>query len=153
MINGLLTPSVTKFCRQEDPNHFHFSVTWRHYLIHLAKQVQKLCFDIRSVIVSSTPYALLRRLVWMSLSHLSLMFRIYYLEPKTSPKTLRNDVSLLDSDNLHVGLLDSDNLHGCEIKKSQIYADQLKDLITFDGLKQGHENQETSDVLLTAMES
>ncbi|KAK2636432.1 hypothetical protein Ddye_031224 [Dipteronia dyeriana] len=138
--------------RHEDPNHFRFSVTWRHYLIHLAKQVLKLCFDIRSVIVSSTPYAFLRRLFWMSLSHLSLMFGIHFLESKNS----RNDVSLLDSDNLHglldsdnlhVGLHDSDNLHGCEIKKSQIYADQLKDLITFDGLKQGHENQEISDVL------
>ncbi|KAK4842069.1 hypothetical protein QYF36_015150 [Acer negundo] len=146
--------------RHEDPNLFLFSVTWRHYLIHTAKQIQMLrflwhyiihlanlvqilSFELRSVIVSSTPYALLRRLFWISLSHLSLI-RIYYFKSKTS----RNDVSLLDSDNLHVGLLDSDNLHGCEIKKSQIYADQLKDLMTFDDVKQGHENQEISDVLL-----
>ncbi|KAL5759773.1 hypothetical protein ACOSQ2_018611 [Xanthoceras sorbifolium] len=76
------------------------------------------------------------------------MFRINYVETKTSP----NNVSLLDSDNLH-GLLDSDDFRGCEIKKSQIYADQLKDLISFDDistedvLKQGHGNQESSDVL------
>ncbi|KAH9773408.1 NHL domain-containing protein [Citrus sinensis] len=55
-----------------------------------------------------------------------------------------------------VSLLDSSDLHGCEIKKSHKYADQLKDLLSFDGnqdliteviFRQELENQKSSDVL------
>ncbi|KAH9709062.1 NHL domain-containing protein [Citrus sinensis] len=55
-----------------------------------------------------------------------------------------------------VSLLDSSDLHGCEIKKSHQYADQLKDLLSFDGnqdlitediFRQELENQKSSDVL------
>lgn len=71
------------------------------------------------------------------------MFRINNLKSRT-PK---NDV---------VSLLDSSDMRGYEIKKSQKYADQLKDLLSFNGnqdlitediLKQEPENQESSDVL------
>ncbi|XP_065635860.1 uncharacterized protein LOC112004847 [Quercus suber] len=48
--------------------------TWMHCLIRLGKQVLILCFDIRSAVARSSYFTLLRRLFWLSLSHLSHMF-------------------------------------------------------------------------------
>ncbi|KAH9773407.1 NHL domain-containing protein [Citrus sinensis] len=121
----------------------HFSMTWRHYLINLVRLVRTCCYDIRSVTASPTLYALVKRVFWLSLSHLSLMFRINNLKSRTPKKDV-------------VSLLDSSDLHGCEIKKSHKYADQLKDLLSFDGnqdliteviFRQELENQKSSDVL------
>ncbi|GAY36420.1 hypothetical protein CUMW_021960 [Citrus unshiu] len=121
----------------------HFSMTWRHYLINLVRLVRTCCYDIRSVTASPMLYALFKRVFWLSLSHLSLMFRINNLKSRTPKKDV-------------VSLLDSSDLHGCEIKKSHQYADQLKDLLSFDGnqdlitediFRQELENQKSSDVL------
>lgn len=71
------------------------------------------------------------------------MFRINNLKSRTPKKDV-------------VSLLDSSDLHGCEIKKSHQYADELKDLLSFDGnqdlitediFRQELENQKSSDVL------
>lgn len=76
------------------------------------------------------------------------MFRLNYVEAKT----LRKDVSSCNSSTVH-DLLDSSNLNSCEVTKSQKYADQLKDLISFDDsltedvLKQENGKQETCDIL------
>lgn len=78
------------------------------------------CFDIRSVIVKSTQYALVKRLLLLSVSQLSLMFR---------PKVVVNRTAFDKS----VSLLDSDDLSCSKISKSNIIADQLKDLISLDG--------------------
>ncbi|XP_031263157.1 uncharacterized protein LOC116121337 isoform X2 [Pistacia vera] len=120
------------------------NMTWRDYQINLVKQVQILCFGIRSVVASSTVYALLRRIFWLSISYISLMFRINNLESKTSDKV----VYLPKTSNTGVSLLDCNDLGSC--------ADQLKDLISCDGnldlltedmLKQGNEKEGTTDVL------
>lgn len=57
----------------------------------------------------------------LSLSQLSLMFRIKTVNPRVSQKT-------------SVSLLDSDVVESKEITKSQMYDEQLKDLMTFDGV-------------------
>lgn len=110
---------LTELCRQEVLCPLFFSETWKHCLIHLGKQVLMLCFDIRSVIASSMFYALLRRLISLSLSHLSLMFRINIVESQFSRK---ESVSLLDSDDSCIS----------EPTIPQMFEDQLKDLASFD---------------------
>ncbi|XP_034689088.1 uncharacterized protein LOC117916946 isoform X2 [Vitis riparia] len=109
-----------------------FSKTWKHCLIHLGKQVLMLCFDIRSVIASSMFYALLRRLISLSLSHLSLMFRINILESQFSRK---ESVSLLDSDDSCISepTIPHTSSKIFMQKKSHRFADQLEDLMTFNG--------------------
>ncbi|KAA8533124.1 hypothetical protein F0562_033343 [Nyssa sinensis] len=130
----------------EGSNPLPFNGTWKHCLISLGRQVLMFYFDIRSAIVSSTSYTLLRRLILLSLSHLSLMFRVNLVETQTF---CEKSLSLLDSDDLS-----SSN----DITKSQMFADQLKDLISFDEVqelsgsseeiyKQGDDSKERCDVL------
>lgn len=88
----------------------------------LEKLVQILFFASRSAAVNSyCVWSLLKSLFWLSLSHLSILFSTDYRVPQVSSK---NSVSLLDSDN---------NGSRCEITKSDKYANQLKDLMGFDG--------------------
>ncbi|KAF3942537.1 hypothetical protein CMV_030816 [Castanea mollissima] len=94
--------------------------TWMHCLIRLGKQVLILCFDIRSAIARSSYFTLLRRLFWLSLSHLSLMFRMYKVKSPISHKE-------------YVSLIDCDDISSSILSKSEMYADQLKDLMTIDG--------------------
>ncbi|CAL5421365.1 unnamed protein product [Camellia sinensis] len=132
---------------QEGANPFHLNKTWKHFLVSRGRQVLMLCFDIRSVLVSSTLYTLSRRIIMLSLSHLFLMLGINTVESQTSFE--KKTVSLLDSEIL-----------GSEVitTKSQIFAEQLKDLITFDGeeespnpadktFKLGDDNEHGNDVL------
>lgn len=56
----------------------------------------------------------------MSLSHLSLMFRIYKVKSPISRKE-------------YVSLIDCDDISSSKLTKSEMYADQLKDLMTIDG--------------------
>lgn len=92
----------------------------------------------------------------LSSSHLSLMLGINTVESQTPFE--KKPVSLLDSE-IPVSLLDSEIL-GSEVitTKSQIFAEQLKDLITFDGeeelpnpadktFKLGDDNEHGNDVL------
>ncbi|KAL7196803.1 hypothetical protein ACSBR1_036753 [Camellia fascicularis] len=135
----------------EGSNPFRLNKTWKHYLISRRRQVLMLCFDfgsvIGSVIVSSTLYMLSRWIIMLSLSHLSLMLGINTVESQTPFE--KKPVSLLDSEIL-----------GSEVitTKSQIFAEQLKDLITFDGeeelpnpadktFKLGDDNEHGNDVL------
>ncbi|KAG5522259.1 hypothetical protein RHGRI_034442 [Rhododendron griersonianum] len=97
-----------------------FNLTWKHYLMSQGRQTLMLCSDIRNAIVSSPLYPVLRSFIMLSLSQLSLMFRIKTVEPRVSQKT-------------SVSLLDSDVVESKEITKSQMYDEQLKDLMTFDG--------------------
>ncbi|KAG6654463.1 uncharacterized protein LOC122311273 isoform X2 [Carya illinoinensis] len=96
-----------------------FSETWKHRLILLGKPVLILCFDIKSAAASSPHYALLRRLFWLSLSHISLTFRIN----KVKPLVLHKET---------ISLIDSDDISSCKITKSEMYDEQLRDLITLD---------------------
>lgn len=73
------------------------------------------CFDVRNAIASSSLYMLSKRLLWLSLSHLSLMFQINTVGPKVSNKDF---ISLMDSD-----------INNPVVGKSQTSADQLKDMI------------------------
>ncbi|XP_041011981.1 uncharacterized protein LOC121255631 isoform X2 [Juglans microcarpa x Juglans regia] len=95
------------------------SETWKHRLILLGKPVLILCFDIKSAAASSPHYALLRRLFWLSLSHISLMFRIN----KVKPLVLHKET---------ISLIDSDDTSSCKITKSEMYDEQLRDLINLD---------------------
>ncbi|GFY91022.1 NHL domain-containing protein [Actinidia rufa] len=122
-------PSVTRY---EGSVPLCFNETWKHYPIIQQRQLLTLYFDIRNAIVSSTPYALLKSFVMLSLSQLSLMFRINNtVEPRISHK---KSVSLLDS-----ALLGSK-----EMTKSRMYDEQLKDLIAFDG---GVESSDNADMI------
>ncbi|PON98907.1 Six-bladed beta-propeller [Trema orientale] len=119
-----------------------FSETWKLCLINLEKQIQIPCFAIRSAIASSSLVcSLLERLFWLSLSHLSLIFRNDYLVPQVSPK---EHLSLLDYDKVD-GSSCSNSSSSSEIMKSQKYANQLKDLISFD------ESLELSNLAATEM--
>ncbi|XVF59198.1 hypothetical protein PTKIN_Ptkin07bG0256100 [Pterospermum kingtungense] len=94
----------------------------------------------RSAVANFMLYMLLEKLFWLCLSYLSLMFRVNIVEPNTSRK-------------VSVSLLGSDDLRDSEVKKSQNFSDQLKDLICFDGNldlpnNQGNVNQNGSNVLL-----
>ncbi|KAM7461241.1 hypothetical protein LguiA_029362 [Lonicera macranthoides] len=101
-------------------NPLHISETWKHYPIAQVKRIQTFCFDIRSVIVNSTQCALVKKLLLLIVSQLSLMFR---------PKLVVNRTAFDKS----ASLLDSDDLSCSEISKSNIIDDQLKDLISLDG--------------------
>ncbi|XP_055810267.1 uncharacterized protein LOC129880317 [Solanum dulcamara] len=97
-------------------------MTWKHFLINLERQVLMFCFVIRSVIVDSKIYSLLRQLVLLSFSHLRLMFspKVVVLARQTSR---RQPAPLI-------------NFHDCESKESPnspVIANSLEDLITFDG--------------------
>lgn len=137
-----------------------FSRTWRLCLINLGKLVPIPCFAIRSAVAnSSLVLSFLERLFWLSLSHISLVLRTNYLVPQVSPQ---ERASLLDSDKVDSSRKSSSTSgsgNGSEMITSQKYADQLKDLVRFEGsleltnsasartLKQGDENQEGCDVV------
>ncbi|XP_009363515.2 uncharacterized protein LOC103953505 isoform X2 [Pyrus x bretschneideri] len=125
------------------------SATWKRCRIYPGKQVaQTLCFAVRSATASSAPVlSLLRRLYLLGMSHLSLMFRINYVEESwVSPKEC---VSLLDSD------VDNSSSICFEITESSSskYVDQLKELVGFDGslelrsMKEGDGNDGRSGVV------
>ncbi|KAI5679174.1 hypothetical protein M9H77_10124 [Catharanthus roseus] len=88
--------------------------TWKDYLTSLVKRVLMLCFDIRSVVVNLPLCMLLKRLIQLSLSNLSLMFRITTVEYQTPCRK----PSLLD--------------FGNSKSSKRMKVDQLKDLISFD---------------------
>ncbi|XP_060970784.1 uncharacterized protein LOC115714545 isoform X1 [Cannabis sativa] len=140
-------------CRQGGIRMRNFSGTWKLCLTHLEKQVQILCFAIRSATAnSSLVCSFLERLFWLSLSHISLLFRIDYLVPQISPK---EHVSLLGSDSV------DNSSSSSETMKSLKYDNQLKDLISFDEssvssnfastgmVEQREEYQERRDVVLS----
>ncbi|KAJ6960609.1 hypothetical protein NC653_038589 [Populus alba x Populus x berolinensis] len=109
---------LTQFFRQEGVRPLHFSKTWKHCLFNLASLIPRSCFDVRNAIASSRLYVLSERLLCLSLSHLSLMFRINTVGSKVLNKDF---LSLMDSD-----------VSSHKVGKSQVYADQLKDLIDFN---------------------
>ncbi|KAL9343984.1 hypothetical protein Peur_064415 [Populus x canadensis] len=96
----------------------HFSKTWKHCLINLASLIPRSCFDVRNAIASCRLYVLSERLLCLSLSHLSLMFRINTVGSKVLNKDF---LSLMDSD-----------VSSHKVGKSQVSADQLKDFIDFN---------------------
>ncbi|KAI8528346.1 hypothetical protein RHMOL_Rhmol12G0142600 [Rhododendron molle] len=106
---------------REGFNPLLFNVTWKHYLMSQGRQTLMVSSDKINAIVSSPLYRVLRSFIMLSLSQLSLMFRIKTVEPRVSQKT-------------SVSLLDSDVVKSKEITKSQMYDEQLKDLMTFDGV-------------------
>ncbi|KAJ6752772.1 hypothetical protein OIU74_027573 [Salix koriyanagi] len=92
----------------------HFCKTWKHCLIIPASLIPTCYFDVRNAIASSMLYVLSKRLLCLSLSHLSLMFRINIVGSKVLNK---DSSSLMDAD-----------VNSHKVGKSPVYADQLKDL-------------------------
>ncbi|CAN1816868.1 hypothetical protein LINPERHAP1_LOCUS27889 [Linum perenne] len=108
--------------QSERPNPFWFSKTWNLWLIKLVKEARTLCFDIRSGVASLHLYTLLRRLLLMCLSHVSLMFRINPVGSQ-APIPRKDFVSLIDSDMCSTS---------SNPAKSDAFANQLSDLMTSD---------------------
>ncbi|XP_061977325.1 uncharacterized protein LOC133698430 isoform X1 [Populus nigra] len=109
----------------------HFSKTWKHCLINLASLVLMSCFDVRNAIASSSLYLLSKRLLRLSLSHLSLMFQINTVGPKVSNKDF---ISSMDCD-----------INNPVVGKSQTFADQLKEMI--DSNVHSQLSSSSSDIL------
>ncbi|XP_012092071.1 uncharacterized protein LOC105649868 isoform X1 [Jatropha curcas] len=152
IVIGFVTrPYITS---HEGSRPLYSSKTWKIRPIKLVKPILMLCFDIRSAVANTKLYELIRRLLWLSLSHLQLMLRINTVGLQTSSKGI-------DSQTLSKGfvsLLDSD-VNSFEVKKPQLSGDELKDLISFsspmqlpnsknDIFKQEEHDQLKSDVLL-----
>lgn len=116
-IVGLPNHCLTEISRQGGLILPPYNKTWKYCLISLGRQALKLCLDTRNAVVRSTVYVCLRRLIFLSLRTLSLMFRIKTVEPQTSRK---KPVSLLDCDDLNKN------------DRERLQVDQLKDLISFD---------------------
>jgi len=89
------------------------------------------CFDVRNAIASSSLYMLSKRLLRLSLSHLSLMFQINTVGPKVSNKDF---IALMDSD-----------INNPVVGKSQTFADQLKEMI--DSNVHSQLSSSSSDIL------
>ncbi|CAL1413637.1 unnamed protein product [Linum trigynum] len=102
-------------------NPFWFSKTWKLWIIKLVKEAWTLCSDIRNGAASLKLYALLRRLLLLSMSHVSLMFRIN--NPVGSPPTPSKDF---------VSLIDSDMSNSSSSAKSDVFASELKELMPSD---------------------
>lgn len=110
-----------KFNRQEGSNSLSFSGTWRHCLINLEKRAH---FSGSINGIARLPlFQLLGRLIMLSASHLSLVFRICNMQ---KPTQCNESSSPLDSNN-------RDNNDIGRSPCSQLYDDQLKGLITFEG--------------------
>ncbi|KAJ8547790.1 hypothetical protein K7X08_021026 [Anisodus acutangulus] len=118
------------------------NMTWKHFLISLERQVLMFCFGIRSVVVDSKIYSLLRKLVLFSFSHLRLMF---------SPKVVVHQISRKQP----APLLNFDDcVSSKESANSPVVANSLEDLMTFDGsldnseltTNQGDAVKESTDV-------
>lgn len=107
--------------RQDYVSRLQHNMTWKHFLINLERQVLMFCFVIRSVIVDSKIYSLLRQLVLLSFSHLRLMF-----SPKVAVARQTSRRQLAPLINLH-------DFESKESPNSPVVANSLEDLITFDG--------------------
>lgn len=99
------------------------SKSWTSYQMNLGRQTLMCCFGTKSA-VASPAIRFLRQLIMPFSSHLSLMFS--YLMKRVYPSS-----TSVCSEN--ISLLDSDNSSNTECVLSRKYADQLKDLTTFNG--------------------
>lgn len=115
--------------RQEGSSQLHFSGTWKHFLTSVGRIVLIRCFAIRSAIVSSALYVVVKRLIILGLSHVALMFKMKKEYWKKSLKPVSSKT---------VSLLDNDNLGSSDVTKSQRYADELKDLTLDRGLESSY---------------
>ncbi|XAR65050.1 hypothetical protein NMG60_11009006 [Bertholletia excelsa] len=122
IIGFAVRPYIT--AREGSLAHLLFNKTWRLYPTYQMRPILMLCSDVRSGVVSSTAYRLLRQIITLSLSQLSLMFRIQTIEPQMHEKP----VSLLDSD-----VLGSKEMIKPIKPQHEMYAEQLKDLICVCG--------------------
>ncbi|KAK6160161.1 hypothetical protein DH2020_003542 [Rehmannia glutinosa] len=102
------------------------SWTWTRCLTSLERQIAMLCSVIRSVIVKSTIYSLSRRVIILSLSQLSLMFRPMTVKSRSARE---KPVSLLDLD----AVCSSSSGSSSNIFVSPGVDEELKDLLTFGG--------------------
>ncbi|KAF5203489.1 Nhl domain-containing protein [Thalictrum thalictroides] len=114
-----LAGSVVYRCinSREIIDYHKFSETWKRFQINLERVVMTVYSVIKNEVASLTIYLL--RILKMGLSQLSLMFRICSVEKDT----------LFGE---QVPLFDSDIRYNYETSKSEIFADQLKDLMSFD---------------------
>ncbi|CAH9120178.1 unnamed protein product [Cuscuta epithymum] len=131
--------------------HLWYKGTSKHCLMNLGRQVRILCFELRSAVVNSSSYSLLKQIICLSFSHLSLMF----ISPFTSRRVVETwkpygkTVSLLDLDCQNSNepaakypriieakdapLLDLDGMSAASQKAQPILVDnEMNDLIHFD---------------------
>ncbi|CAN0924041.1 hypothetical protein LINGRAHAP2_LOCUS33922 [Linum grandiflorum] len=95
-----IRPYVIPRPSERPNNRFWLRKTWKLSVISLVKGARTLCSDIRSGVVSLLPiYTISRRLILLSLSLVSLMFRIK-INPvgPQSPAPRKDFVSVIDAD-------------------------------------------------------
>ncbi|XP_038985160.1 uncharacterized protein LOC103701628 isoform X4 [Phoenix dactylifera] len=109
------------FTRNEVSGSHCTSKTWKHYQTNLRTQALMACSGIKNAVANSTLHVLLIKLVNLSLCYLSTVFRNITLGIRV---WFRGSVPSLESD---VGSYSG-------IAESPVLADQLKDMITFDGV-------------------
>ncbi|KAF6169292.1 hypothetical protein GIB67_013722 [Kingdonia uniflora] len=105
LILEILAPCQTQLCRQDVTRNHRFSETWKHCQINLMTQIPIIFSDIRNEVASSAIYSVADKLFRMSLSHLSLIFRIGSVEQISS---FKRPVSLLNPDCLAKDLISFD---------------------------------------------
>ncbi|XP_051121958.1 uncharacterized protein LOC127245247 isoform X2 [Andrographis paniculata] len=103
------------------------SSTWTHSLTTLERQITMFCSAIKSAAVRTPVYSLLRQVILLIFSLLSLMFSPSKVKP--SPP-YEKPVSLLDSDAI---IPNSSNSNGNSMVVSPKIDYQLKDLLDFNG--------------------
>ncbi|XP_077222363.1 uncharacterized protein LOC143856152 isoform X2 [Tasmannia lanceolata] len=128
LLIGLLAGFVARpFLVSHDTLDRHsFDKIWKHCQIILGKRLLTICSDIKSAIAISTPYMLMGRLVCLSLSNLSLMFRVH----RPENHSLRREPIYHCLKREPISLLDLDSTSNQCTSKSQIFADPLKDLMS-----------------------
>lgn len=108
-----------------------------------------LCFELRNAVANSSSYSLLKQIIYLSFSHLSLIFTSVFIPRIVEPqKPLEKPLSLLDLDDLDSSELTKKYPRIVEVKDSPLLelddtntsksaipdavANELKDLIHFD---------------------
>nr|XP_010913566.1 uncharacterized protein LOC105039193 isoform X2 [Elaeis guineensis] len=108
------------FTRNEVSSSHFTSKTWKHYQTNLRRLAPMTCSDVKNAVADSILPVLLIKLVNLSLCYLSTVFRNIILGIRV---WFGESVPLLESDvRCHSG-----------ITKSPVLADQLGDMISFDG--------------------
>lgn len=95
----------------------------------LERQVVMFCFVIKSAIVNSPVFSLVRQIIGLSLSILSLMFYPAKVQPRTK---YEKPISLLDLDDAYSSSITSTSASTSLLVSPEV-DNPLKDLLKYDG--------------------
>ncbi|GMH01627.1 hypothetical protein Nepgr_003466 [Nepenthes gracilis] len=126
IIGFAVRPYIIPFGNSNLPN---ISDTWNRFLMKLGRLVPMLFLELKSGVASSTLLTVLRKLLLLIVSNLSLLFSF-------------NRVRSVVVQTNHVSLLDSECLSSLGCEKPPALVDPLTDLMGFDG------GSDTSNVII-----